>query len=145
MEEGRFLGLDYGEKRIGVAVSDPLRLSAQPLAYVPNSATCAQDISELCDRWDVVELVIGLPKKLDGSESFAAEKVRTFAEHLREVCGRPVVMRDERLSTVAVTRMLIDADLSRKRRKEVVDSQAAAFVLQGYLDFLRRTQPSAGN
>ena len=136
----RILGLDFGEKRIGVAVSDPLGMMAHPVAYVPAGPDAISTIKGLCDELEIAEIMLGLPKKMDGTESTKAAEVRVFGDAVMAVTGLPLVYRDERFSTVAVTRTLIDADMSRKKRKEVVDSQAAAFVLQGYLDYLKRNQ-----
>lgn len=136
MDHQRILALDYGEKRIGVAISDPLGLAAHPLAYIPAGELAMDTIVDRCTEYDVAEIVVGLPKNMNGSESEKSGLVREFAAHLHAKAGRPIVFRDERLSTVAVTKTLIEADFSRKKRKEIVDSQAAAFVLQGYLDYL---------
>ncbi|NDD67205.1 Holliday junction resolvase RuvX [bacterium] len=136
----RILALDYGEKRIGVAISDPLGMMAHPLAYVPAGDRAIGNIKQLCHEYDIAEIMLGLPKKMDGTESTKAGEVRAFGDVVAAEIGLPIVYRDERFSTVAVTRTLIDADMSRKKRKEVVDSQSAAFVLQGYLDYKKRNQ-----
>lgn len=140
MDHQRILALDFGEKRIGVAVSDPLGLGAHPLAFIPAGPGAIAAIHGLCTEMEIGEIMLGLPKKMDGTESSKAAEVRVFGDQLQAVIGLPLVYRDERFSTVAVTRTLIDADMRRQKRKEVVDSQAAAFVLQGYLDYLSRNQ-----
>ncbi len=132
----RILGLDYGDRRIGVALSDGLGLTAQPYPFIPSDEHAIDRIQSLVIEYDVAEIVVGLPKHLDGRQSEKAAMVTQWAERLHQHTQRPIVFRDERLSTVAVTRTLIDADVSRQKRKTIVDSQAAAFVLQGYLDTL---------
>ena len=137
MEYGRILGLDYGDKRIGVAVSDGLGLTAQPYPFIDAEQSPTQAILALCNELGIVEIMLGLPKRSDGSDSEKATQIREFGETIAQLTGLPVTYRDERFSTVAVTRTLIAADVSRKKRKSVVNGQAAAFVLQGYLDYLR--------
>jgi putative Holliday junction resolvase len=133
----RVLGLDYGEKRIGVAVSDPLGITALALAFVPNDGKIWDVLAGLILKYQIKSFVVGLPRMLSGSDSTKTVEVRAFAALLESKVGLPVVFVDERLSTVAVTRHLIDAGVSRGKRKHVIDSQAAAFILQGYLDRLR--------
>lgn len=132
--EDRILALDYGEKRIGAAVSDPLGLLAHPLPYIANTPRAISEIVALLREYDIAELVLGLPKSLNGQESAKSSEVRAFADKLRTETMIPIHFRDERMSTVAVTKHLISVDVKRKARKEIVDSQAAAFVLQGYMD-----------
>ncbi|NBV41816.1 Holliday junction resolvase RuvX [bacterium] len=134
---GRIVCLDYGEKRVGLAVSDPLLMTAQPRPFIPNNRQLLSAIASLCTELEVRTIIVGLPLKPDGSDSAKTLEVREFAQKVGEHTQLPVLFRDERFSTVAVTRNLIDADVSRAKRKTVVDSQAAAFVLQGYLDALR--------
>ena len=136
----RVLALDPGRRRVGVAVSDPLGHTAQPLAVlVPDGedALLAQ-LDELCRELEVEVIVVGLPLNLDGSAGPEAERARRLARRLRERLGRTVVEWDERLSTAAAERLLLDADLSRARRRHLRDKVAAAVILQAYLDRRRR-------
>jgi putative Holliday junction resolvase len=138
-ESGALLGLDPGSKRIGVAVSDPLRLIASPLDTVPRTkfAADAARIFALYDARACAAFVVGLPRNMDGSEGPSAQSARAFARNLLAVRDAPLLLWDERLSTAAATRMLIEADAPRKRRGEVVDKLAAAWALQGALDALQ--------
>jgi putative Holliday junction resolvase len=132
------LGLDPGEKRIGVAVSDSTRLIASSLGTVARVkfAADAQAILKLCDRRQCVGFVVGLPLNIDGSSGPAAQSARAFARNLLALRDVPLLLWDERLSTAAVTRTLIEGDMSRRRRGEVIDKVAAAYMLQGALDAL---------
>lgn len=136
---GALLGLDPGAKRIGVAVSDPERLIASPLDTVIRTkfAADAARILALYDARTCAGLVLGLPRNMDGSEGPSAQSARAFARNLLSVRDVPLLLWDERLSTAAATRTLIEADASRKRRGEVVDKLAAAWALQGALDALQ--------
>ncbi len=133
------MGLDPGSKRIGVAVSDATRLIASPLEIVARSkfAADAARLFALYDARACAGLVIGLPLNMDGSSGPSAQAARAFAANLLGVRDVPLMLWDERLSTAAVTRTLINADASRKRRAELVDKLAASYVLQGVLDALR--------
>lgn len=133
---GRLLGLDIGEKRIGVAVSDPLMLTAQGLESY-NRKSEDEDIhylTHLIEDNDVDLIIAGLPRRLDGSIGSQAEYTREFAEKLAEAAGKPIEYFDEWLTTAAATRTLLEADVSRKKRKKVVDKLAAVHILQGYMD-----------
>ena len=132
----RYAGLDLGDKTIGVAISDELLFSAQPLTVIRRQNSIATDIEELkaiLAPYTPIELVLGLPKNMNGTEGPRAEFTRQFANRLEEV-GFTVHFWDERLSTMAVEKVLIEADLSRKKRKNVVDQVAAAYILQGFID-----------
>lgn len=133
----RLLGLDYGEKRIGVALSDPLGLTAQPQTYIPNDDQTMAAVKALVTEYEVSTIVLGLPKNREGQDSAKATEVRAFGAALTECTGCDILYQDERFSTVAVNRTLLEADVSRKKRKEVIDSAAAAFILQGVLDARR--------
>ena len=137
---GKLLGLDLGTRTIGVAVSDGLRFTATPLETIRRSKFTADAarLVELIAENQAVGLVLGLPLNMDGSEGPRAQSTRAFARNLAQKTPLPVVFWDERLSTSAVTRMLIDADTRRDRRAEVVDKLAASYILQGFLDRLRR-------
>ncbi|MGB9886871.1 MAG: Holliday junction resolvase RuvX [Moorellales bacterium] len=136
----RILGLDVGEKNIGVAVSDPLGVSAQPLTTL-RRVSREKDlaaISDLVKEYEVEEVVVGLPLRLDGREGPEAEKVRRWGERLERHLGVPVRYWDERLTTVEAEQTLLAADLSRRRRRATVDRTAACLILQGYLDRYRQ-------
>jgi putative holliday junction resolvase len=137
------LGIDPGEKRIGVAISDLTRLIASPLDVVTRTkfAADAEALLKLYDARQCAGFVIGLPLNMDGSSGPAAQSARAFARNLLAKHDAPLLMWDERLSTAAVTRTLIEGDASRKRRGEVVDKVAASYMLQGALDAMqeRRT------
>lgn len=136
---GKLLGLDLGTRTIGVAISDALRYSATPLETIARSKFTADAarLLELIDANQAVALVLGLPLNMDGSEGPRVQSTRAFARNLSQKTHLPIVFWDERLSTSAVTRMLIEADTRRDRRAEVVDKLAASYILQGLLDRLR--------
>ena len=136
---GRLMCLDVGDRRIGVAFSDPGRLIATPHSYIesrgwgPDKAK----VKALFDQMEADYIVCGLPLNMDGSAGFQAEKVKNFVRQL-EGLGLRVEFMDERLSTVEATDALIEADMSRERRKTNVDKVAAAIILQRYLDKIER-------
>ncbi len=136
----RLLGLDVGKKTIGLALSDIGRMIASPRATI-RRRRFRDDLAEmkrLIAEQDVGGLVVGLPVNMDGSEGPRCQSVRQFAANLLAEIDLPLAFWDERLSTVAVERAMIDADLSRRRRGEIVDKLAAAYILQGALDSLSR-------
>ena len=135
----RLLGLDLGEKTIGLALSDTLLSIATPMQTLKRGkfAADAARLDIIIGAQGVGGLVVGLPLNMDGSDGPSAQSARAFARNWAARSPLPVVMQDERLSTSAVTRTLIEADASRKRRAEVVDKMAAAYILQGALDRLR--------
>ena len=132
----RLLGVDLGTKTIGLALSDVERRIATPLQtlkrtkFTPDAAA----IRAVAERFGVGGLVVGLPLNMDGSEGPRAQATRAFVRNLAPLLGLPVAFWDERLSTFAVTRTLIEADASRGRRQALVDKMAAAYILQGALD-----------
>lgn len=134
----RLFGLDLGTKTIGIALSDERFLIATPLVTLSRVkfGKDAAALIELAERHDVGAYVLGLPINMDGSEGPRAQSTRAFARNLAPLDGRPLLFWDERLSTAAVTRTLLEADASRRRRDEVVDKLAASFILQGFLDRL---------
>jgi len=134
----RLMGLDLGTKTIGLALSDIMRTIATPLQTIRREkfSTDIKILLQLAKEQDVSALVIGMPFNLDGSEGPRAQATRAFARNLGQHTGLPLVFWDERLSTVAVERTLLEADASRKRRAEVIDKMAAAYILQGALDRL---------
>ena len=136
----RYLGLDIGDRTIGVAVSDLLGLTAQGVETIrrKNLASDITRLGELMQQYETRELVSGYPKNMNGSEWERCEVVRSFIDEVKKVYPDIHVMFwDERLSTVAATRSLLEADLSRRKRKKVIDKMAAVFILQGYLDSIR--------
>jgi len=130
----RLLGIDYGDVRIGVAVSDPLGLTAQPVGTLQNTPTVIDDIIDIIQQKKVGKIVMGLPKNQQGGDSKKAATVREFSAALQAKYAIDIEFVDERFSTVAVNKHLIGLDVSRKKRKGVVDTQAAMFILQGVLD-----------
>ncbi|MCP3164488.1 Holliday junction resolvase RuvX [Myxococcus qinghaiensis] len=141
----RTFGLDYGTKTIGVAVSDGLGLTAQGVTTIRRTSLKADlaALGALAREHEVDRMVIGLPLNMDGSEGPRAEASRKFADAVTQALGVQVELLDERLSTVAATRTLLEADVSRARRKEVIDQVAAQFILQGWLDARRPQEASA--
>jgi len=137
--DARLLGLDVGTKTIGMALSDVTRSVATPFDTIRRTkfTADAKTIREVVEKNQVGALVIGFPLNLDGSEGPRAQSTRAFARNLAAHVAVPMVFWDERLSTAAVERHLIEADASRKRRAEVIDRMAAAYILQGALDRLR--------
>ncbi|HEX8413902.1 MAG TPA: Holliday junction resolvase RuvX [Sphingomicrobium sp.] len=137
---GRILGLDLGTKTIGVAVSDAMRYSATPLETIKRTKFTkdAERLEELIAENRIVAILLGLPLNMDGSEGPRVQSTRAFARNLAQRVSLPIAFWDERLSTSAVTRMMIEADLRRDRRAELVDKLAASYILQGALDRLRR-------
>ena len=135
----RILGLDVGDKRIGVAISDPGEILASPLTTITSedSQTAIDAVIRLVDQHDVKRIVIGLPYSLDGSIGRQANKVMDFVDRLSKGTGASVETWDERLSTVAVDRLLKDVDNKKANKRERRDAAAAAFILQGYLDSLK--------
>lgn len=132
----RILGIDLGERRIGLALSDELGWTAQPLGVIRR--TKAEDdidrIAELVREHGAGEVIVGLPKNLDGTIGPRGEICMAFADRLRERLGVPVVLWDERLTTAMAERALIAADVRRQKRRQVVDKMAAAILLQHYLE-----------
>ena len=139
-EDERWLGIDVGSKTLGLALSDVTLTIATPLDTLRRGkfAGDAESLREIVERERIGGLVLGLPLNMDGSEGPRCQSVRQFARNLETRMDVPMTFWDERLSTVAVTRTLLDADASRKRRSEVVDKMAAAYILQGALDSLDR-------
>ncbi len=135
----RIMGLDFGSKTVGVAVSDALLLTAQGVEIIRRKEenklrrTLAR-IEELIVEYGVEEIVLGLPKHMNGSEGVRAELTEEFRDKLERRTGLPVVMWDERLTTVSADKVMMEAGIRREHRKEYVDMLAAVFILQGYLD-----------
>lgn len=136
------MGLDFGDKTIGIAVSDALRLTAQSKGVIKrdNLTSDLEKIKNYIKKYQVSEIVVGMPKNMDGTLGPRAEKTQQFINFLSKRIDLPVETWDERLSTVQAEKILIKADLSRKKRKKVVDQLAAAVILQGYLDRKKHRQ-----
>ncbi len=135
---GALMGLDPGTKTIGVAVSDGLRMTSTALTVIRRRkfAQDAEALAKIAADRALAGVVVGLPLNMDGSEGPRAQSARAFARNVADRLGLPVALWDERLTTVAAERTLLEADTSRKRRAEVIDSLAAQFILQGVLDRL---------
>ena len=138
---GRLIGLDVGTKTIGTALCDAGWSFASPALLIRRTKFQKDKaaLAEIIKAQKVVGLVIGLPINLDGSESPRSQSTRAFAQNLKDM-GLPILLQDERWSTVAVTRTLIEQDASRAKRAELVDKMAAAYILQGAIDALVTTQ-----
>ena len=141
----RLLGLDLGEKTIGLALSDPMLSVASPVSTIKRSkfTADANALLKLAAERGVGGLVIGLPLNMDGSEGPRCQSTRQFAANLLKLKDFPILFWDERMSTLAVEREMIAHDLTRAKRDKVVDQAAAAFILQGVLDALARTKASS--
>lgn len=138
----RLLGFDLGEKTIGLALSDTSRSVATPMQTLPRGKFSADAavVERIILQHGVGGLVVGLPLNMDGSDGPSAQSARAFARNFAARVDIPILLQDERLSTAAVTRTLIDSDASRRRRSQVVDKMAAAYILQGALDRLRNME-----
>jgi len=138
-KEGRILGCDVGEKTIGLALSDKTRMIATPLSVILRTKwkKDSEVLLKILDEHSIVGVVVGFPLNMDGSEGPRCQSTRQFVNNLLLLKDLPVCLWDERLSTVAVTRTLLEADMSRSKRSKVVDKMAASYILQGLLDAIR--------
>ncbi|MTK11698.1 MAG: Holliday junction resolvase RuvX [Clostridiaceae bacterium] len=136
----RILGLDIGDRTIGVAVSDPLGFTAQGITTIRRKSTekDLEEIKKICEEYSVESIVAGLPKNMNGTLGPQSEKVISFCDLIKEDINLPINMWDERLTTVAAHRAMLEADLSRAKRKKIVDKMAAIYILQGYLDSIAK-------
>lgn len=132
----RWMGLDYGDRRIGIAVSDELGWTAQGLEVLErkNSEQDLERLRTIVESYGITEIVVGLPKNMNGTIGPRGDICIAFAQTLKETLHLPVHMWDERLTTVSAERTLLQADVSRKKRKQVIDKMAAALILQGFMD-----------
>lgn len=143
----RIMGLDFGAKTVGVAVSDPLLVTAQSVETITRKSenklrqTLAR-IEELIEKYQIEKIVLGLPKNMNGTEGERVEKTKEFQEMLFRRTGIPVELWDERLTTVAADKVMMESGIRREHRKEYVDAVAASFILQGYLDYYKRGKES---
>ena len=135
----RIMALDVGSRTIGIACSDALLMTAQGIETIRRTSleNDFNRLRELISEYEVHELVVGMPKNMNGTTGERAEKTEEFVEKMKAVIDLPVTFWDERLSTVMAERQLIAADVSRKKRKGVIDKMAAVVILQGYLDRLQ--------
>lgn len=144
----RILGLDFGSKTVGVAVSDPLLITAQSVEIIRRKQenklrqTLAR-IETLIEEYQVEQIVVGLPRNMNATEGERAEKTREFAQMLFRRTGIEPVLWDERLTTVAADKLMMEAGIRREERKDHVDAIAASFILQGYLDYLQKEKEKA--
>jgi putative holliday junction resolvase len=139
----RILGLDVGDKRIGIAISDPLRITSAGLEVIQrkNTPTDVQAVAQIAESHGAVQLVLGLPLNMDGTSGEQAEKVRSFGKKLARATGLPIVYEDERLSTVTAIHTLTLQGVKTGHNRDLVDMQSAAIILQTFLD--RNESPSS--
>jgi len=138
----RILGLDYGSKTVGVAVSDPLLITAQGVEIIRRESEgkirkTYQRIEELCKQYEVEKIVLGYPKNMNGTDGERAQKSLEFKDNLERRTGIPVIMWDERLTTVSADNAMMESGIRRENRKEFVDEIAAMIILQNYLESIR--------
>lgn len=131
----RILGFDVGDRRIGIAMSDPLGLTAQPLTVIESTQLTAEWLKQMIDDYDIEQIVVGRPLNRFGEPTAQTRKIEKWVSNLVKNNEYTVVYWDERYSTKAAKSVLIEADISRKNQKKVIDKQAAVFILQGYLDY----------
>ncbi|AFS78350.1 holliday junction resolvase [Gottschalkia acidurici 9a] len=132
----RIMGLDVGDKTIGVAVSDPLGITSQGVTTIRRKGIKSdiEELKSIVEEYCIEKVVIGLPKNMNNTIGPQGEKVLKFSEKFKEKFELEIILQDERLTTVSAERVLIDADVSRKKRKDVIDKVAATYILQSYLD-----------
>lgn len=135
----RYIGLDVGDRTIGVAISDPFLLTAQSLMTIKRKSKIEdiEIINDIIKEKDVTKIIVGLPKNMNNTVGPQAKKVKTFVKELRKHTDLDIEYVDERLTTISATRVLIEQNVSRKKRKDVIDSVAATYILQTYLDMGR--------
>ena len=132
----RILGLDLGDRTIGVAVCDPLGYTAQGITTIRRKKEEAdiEELKKICEEYTVEKIVLGFPKNMNGTVGPQGEKAKAFGEKIKNILNLDIILWDERLTTVAATRAMLESDMSRANRKKIVDKVAATFILQGYLD-----------
>lgn len=130
----RILGIDYGQKRIGMAMSDPLKITSQPMPFLPNDKNMWANLKKFIEENEISEIVIGLPITMKGTDSEMTVEVEKFSKELESIVSMPIILQDERLSTMESEKFLISANVSRDKRKLVRDSMAACIILQDYLE-----------
>ena len=134
------MGLDIGSRTIGVAISDELGMTAQPIKTIRRKTMeeDVQEIKRMIKEYEITKVVVGLPKNMDGTLGKQAETVFKWIKTVQDRIRLPMITWDERLSTVGATRLLLEADVSREKRKQVIDTLAAVLILEGYLDRTRK-------
>ena len=135
--QNRLLGVDYGDVRIGLAISDPLGITAQPFGTIQNSSSVFEEIIQIIQEKKISKLIVGLPKNQHGDDSKKAGDVRAFIHQLNQLHKIETEFVDERFSTIAAQKQLLQMEVKQKSRRKIIDTQAAMFILQGVLD--RRT------
>ena len=142
IERGRVIGIDYGEKRIGVAVTDPLWITAQPVDIVANTGSekAVEQLREIVTEYEADTVVVGLPKNMNNTEGDKALEVRAFADLLADRIGVKIVFQDERLSSAMVQRGLKFAGVKAKKRKNPIDASAAQLILQNYIQKVQQSE-----
>jgi putative holliday junction resolvase len=132
----RIIGLDIGEKTIGIAICDPLGFTAQGITTIRRKGkkSDVEELKKLCTQYQVEEMIAGLPKNMNGTLGPQSEKIIKFCDYIKEELHLPLKYWDERLTTVAATKAMLESDMSRAKRKKIVDKVAATYILQGYLD-----------
>lgn len=135
--KGRLLGVDFGEKRVGLAVSDDLQEIAVPLSVVENNQKLFAEIEKIIKEYKIVGIIVGFPMHLDGKKSEISDLVLKFSCELRRLFGLEMAFWDERLTSSSAEKMLLAADFSRKKRKQVIDKVAACYILQSALDYFK--------
>ena len=135
----RILGIDLGEKRIGISISDELGITAQGLPTIisKNDEKNIQEIKNIINEYNVKKIVLGLPKNMNGTLGLQAKKAISFAERIKKCCMLPVELEDERLTTTKAEKLLIEGNRSRKKRKKVIDKMSAVIILQTFLDRIK--------
>ncbi len=136
----KLMGIDYGDARIGIAMSDPLCITAQGWGNVKQTPKAPGQVADLVKESGVERIVVGLPKNMNNTEGASAEKARAFAKELSELTDAEIVFWDERLTTVAAHGFLSELDVRGKKRKNIVDTVAATLILEGYMAFLKRME-----
>lgn len=130
----RIMALDVGDKRVGIALSDPLNLTAQPFKVIERGNKELQEIKKIIDEKEVSKIVLGLPLNSKGGETEQSKKIRKFAEKLKNKISVPIEFYDERFTTIEAEKVLISADIRRNKRKNVIDMLSSVLILQGYLE-----------
>lgn len=130
----RIIGIDFGDVRVGLALSDPLQIISQPYKVIPNDESLFEKIREIVNSKNVGKIVLGLPLNLDGEDTFKTREVRKFAEILKKKINIPIILWDERYTTVEANEILKKMDYGIKESKDVIDKVAASIILKNYLD-----------
>lgn len=130
----RILGIDYGDARVGVAVSDIMGFMASGIKTIKNNKHLTDELSEIINEYKPEKIVIGLPKNMDGSEGFRVDATKEFAENLKEIYNGEIIFEDERLTTIGAERYLNSTNTRGKKRKEIIDTVSACLILEQYLN-----------